>query len=73
MAATVHIFSQLLCINADFKLSKLLEDVPTDAAADLARRVQKSAESFAKTFGPEEAGKKRRPTERAGDGEVLAP
>ena len=69
----VHIFSRLLRIDAGFKLSKFLENVPAEAADDLVRQVQKSVETFANTFGPEESSDKKLPTEKAGDGEVSAP
>ena len=61
VAAAVHVFSQLLRIDATFKLDRLLDDVPADVADDLAERVRKDAESFAETFGPEKTGEERRP------------
>ena len=57
----MHIFSQLLRVDAPFKFDQLLGDVPADVADDLAKRVRKGAESFVDTFGPEKIGEEGRP------------
>ena len=48
-------------------LDRLLEDVPVNAAEDLAKRVRKDAESFAATFGPEKTGEEGRPAGPSGE------
>ena len=50
----------ILRVDAAFELDKLLDDVPADVADDLAERVRKVAESFAKTFGPQKTGEEGR-------------
>ena len=65
VAAAVHVFSQLLRIDATFNLDKLLDEVPTDVADDLAKRVKKDAEVVMETFGPWKVDADGRPIEPA--------
>ena len=65
VVGAVHAYSQILRIDPNFKLDKLLDEVSADLADCLASRVKKDAEAFAETFEPLKMGADGRPVEPA--------